>query len=151
MVTLDKIEDLTSLVTRIHDKDEQAIRAFWTLDTCRKFLELATSLVEIGWSTEQDSTITQKDFWKEITWSISKAKDNLIKSVDDEMLESWRRCCAQFFNKRDTIVFASFGHDTQNVVRRMVSNSQDALQLTVNFARWSERDQRDWRVMFPDS
>lgn len=143
-VLVEKNEDLRGLVNRISNKDNDFYQRFWTLATCREFLDKLSQSAKIGWLRNDDTTFPAA-FFTAYDQNLEEIKKHALV---DGIPESWFTCYDYLLNAGHTVVLNSFGVDTFRVMTRVVPDVRNVLQLTVNFKRWGQKDVDLWLAQF---
>lgn len=147
-VSVEKQQSLKSVVNKICNKDEVYYKAFWTLQNCEAFLQKLASQANLSWSRQEGkATVEPADFMTEF----NRSHEEIINSpMQDGVPQSWLRCYTALAEKGHHVIMNSFGVDTYRVLKQIAPDSKQILQLTVNYALWSDKDKKLWNTQFEE-
>lgn len=143
-ISVAKPEDLRGLINRISNKDNDFYQAFWTLQTCEKFVNTVASVADLAWHKEE-GTIDPAQFFNEYRGNLDEIRRSSMK---DGIPQSWLRCFTQLVQEGHSVILNSFGVDTHRVIAQVVNDKKDILQLTINYNMWGEKDLSSWNKQF---
>jgi len=147
-VSVEKQQSLKSVVNKICNKDEAYYKAFWTLQNCEVFIQKLASQADLTWSRQETkAAVDPADFMLEF----NRSHEEIINSpMQDGVPQSWLRCYAALAKGGHHVIMNSFGVDTYRVLKQIAPDSKQILQLTVNYALWSDKDKKLWNAQFED-
>lgn len=146
-VCIERRQDLRNLVKSIAAKDDNFYSDFWSSANCELFLDALTSFANVGCSKE-DRTIDTPQFFEQYRKNLDLIQDSVSR---DGIPSSWFRCHEWLVSEGHAVVLNSFGVDTHRVVKCLVPDVRQVLQLTFNYKCWSERDVAMWGKQFEPS
>jgi len=145
-ISIDGRISLRSIINKISKKDDVYYKAFWTQENCEAFLHKAASIADLVWQNDEaEKILDPADFLKEFSKNFELIQKSPMK---DGIPQSWLSCYAALEAGRHHVIMNSFGVDTHRVIKQLVRDTRQVLQLTVNYRLWSERDTKLWNQQF---
>jgi len=148
-VSVEKQQSVKSVVNKICNKDEVYYKAFWTLQNCDEFIRKLASQADLVWSRQETkATVDPAEFMTEF----HKSHEEIVNSpMQDGVPQSWLRCYAALAKSGHHVIMNSFGVDTHRVLKQIALDSKQIVQLTINYALWSDKDKKLWNAQFQNA
>lgn len=128
-------------------RNEAEYAAFWSVETCRRFLKELSAVADIAWQMEQGATSLEEFF------SVYEGYLNVLRkhATVEGITRSWFTVYEALRLGGHTVVLNSFGVDSRRVVLQSVKDERQVLQITVNYQMWCDRDRDAWDRQFGGS
>jgi len=142
-----KPKPLKSYVKEMTGKDAKAYTAFWQADNCMKFVNELSTMGDMKWVTQQEtSVITLEDFNTIFNeYLVSLEKTPTVNGI----ARSWFKVFENIKTEH-SVVLNSFGVDTLKVVKSTVASDTSVLQVAVNYEKWDDRDVKKYQAQFTE-
>lgn len=141
-VSIEKPEDLKSLIKRISNNDSEFYDAFWSLATCEEFVKKLASVADLAWSKK--GVLDPAEFIKDFNRNLEQIQKSPMK---DGIPQSWLNCYAALAEGGHQVILNSYGIDTFRVLQQIAPDKKSVLQLTANYKLWSQKDMTAWGKM----
>jgi len=135
-VTLQQPESLLSLVQQVAKQDESFYQQFWSVKTCKRFLNAVASIADIAWRDEEP-TITSNQFFKEYSENIDAMRQSCMGVG---IADSWLRCHDRVLEEGHAVVVNSFNPEVQKFIRHLVPEPAFVPQCMVNYSLWRRQE-----------
>lgn len=133
---LEKTKVLKTLVKDITSTDRQAYTDFWSKEQCDAFFKHLSEFGTLRWMGHK-TELTLEDFYI----MFEDYYVALQNDIDEHgIVNSWYNMYERV-RADHVVVLNSFGVDTRKVLKATMQDEAHAMQITVNFSLWEERDQ----------
>lgn len=147
-ITVKAPTGLKSLVKKIAADDKDFYNTFYTLERCLAFVRTLTYMGTIRWKENQDICLTADTFRESFERYLAVITD---QKLDHGITQSWFVCYEAMRSLGHTAVLNSFGIDTKTVVEKTVADVSEAMQVTINYNLWDDRDAKKFRTQYCNS